>query len=832
MKTKWTKASVVAVTTCALLLQGSVVVHKTEYASAASISNSTVSKSIKLNANSTIAIHNAQFLMQDSGRVLAYTVQITNNGNSELSLDDYWIRVKTNSGKSFSTKISELDKNIKTVAPRSSKTITYYSYVDNSTKLSDFLFEIIAWDFSVANYERQLGIIQYPKGTSEQTAINNSASLLINNMKLLASVSQYTMTQDNTNAYLQINFKIENQGLNVVDLTNLNLFVQTSDSAVYSINAGDISGVILQPKQQRLFTMHVALPKSLLGKPLTLVPAIKEATSGVMLPAASFALPAVKDTTYTDSGKAKAIYISGEQVNTFVDNAFFERNNASSNVSIQFALRNTGKQAVNYPSLSFSIVTADGVVYPLDYKKSDEALTKLLPGLREGINISGTVPSSVDLSKTKLLVRGGVEEKSEGYVLGSYQFVSSQQAGTIGSTYKYGDYGVKINSITRTATASDDVLVADIEVTNLSDNSKIVPNFSGYFMINGVKLDLTTNKAALDSKVTIAPRSTYNFVVYTSIPYTTSIDNVSFILSDKPTGSESEKTVYRFNGQKLSEIDSLNSSGVYSLNIAGRHAEAKLTRTALYSGLTENYFYAEFDVTNKESRSTQLSDYNGYLTDETGEVIPVTFSEMKQKTSVNGKVLVSAWAKVKKGTEIENYDFVFGQTVSNSGEEEKENNLIIKPVKLKLDGNDTDGIKTSLTDIPLPGYDLSLHRVNAILNVEGMYTVTGLKLLFDYNLEREESYDYIAGDHKLMIEFVDQGSGKATYSKQFSLTVPANGEERLQEAINQSMEIKFEDTLIQSKIQAYDKYKLNVYHVFQDAKILIASKDLKWFTIE
>ncbi|WP_168123981.1 hypothetical protein [Paenibacillus sp. HB172176] len=831
MNLKWAKKGVVAATTCVLLVQGGIAAYPVPIANAAS--SSITNQIVYLNANSTIQLQDAQFLTQDSGRVLAYTFLITNKGSSEISLNDYWVRVTSSGGKSFSTKISEQDKSVSTVAPNSSKLITYYSYVDQASSMSDMKFNIVKWDFSAANYERVLGSIQYGKGLSEQTPYNKSVAMLYNDTKVQTSVKQYTLTQDSNNAYLQINLEMQNQGLNAIDLSSMNLFIQTANSEVYPVEASELSSTILQPKETETITMHVTLPKQIVGKSLSLVPSVKEQSSDIKLPIASFVLPTLQDSTLTAANVAKTTYIAGEKVNTFVDSSFVDRNIDSSVVTIQYALRNTGKKAVNYPDFSFSLVTDDGISYPLTYTKTDESQSKLLPNMREVLTITGKTVSDVDLSKAKLIVCSGVTDKSNGYVVGAYQFRKEQASGSAATTYKYGNYEVNLNAIQRTASADTDYLIADVEIKNTSTSTTSVPNLTGYFMINGVKLEVEAQKAALDSNVTLGSAATYNFVVYSEIPYSTNLDNVSFVLTEKSSANSADKTIYNFSGQKVTEISSIKKNEIYSNKISGKKSDAKLLKSMIYEGESDDYFYAEFEVANKELRASSISEMTGYLVDNSGEVIPVSFSTFDQKVAANGNVLLSASAKIDKGIDPSDYEFVFGQSVASAADSaENKGNILVKPVKYSLSSNDVTTVNSTLNKIQLPGYTLNLNRVNAMLNVTGMYTVTGLKLTFDYDLVRDTAYDYIAGNHKLMFEFVDQGTGKTTYSKEFTLGNPANGEIELEEANDQAFEIQFEDQAIQSKVQSYDKYKLNIYDVYEDAKILVASKELKWFTVE
>jgi hypothetical protein len=133
--------------------------------------------------------------------------------------------------------------------------------------------------------------------------------------------------------------------------------------------------------------------------------------------------------------------------------------------------------------------------------------------------------------------------------------------------------------------------------------------------------------------------------------------------------------------------------------------------------------------------------------------------------------------------------------------------------------------------IKLGGYTLDLQHVKAYLNVEGAFDVQGLALSADYTLTRDEQYESIAGDHKLLLEFVNGDDLKATYTKQLAIGTAGTDEELLKETAGVSTQTIFNiaDTEIQTKLNKYEGYTLNVYDVFQNSKLLVASAPLKWF---
>ncbi|MEK3883916.1 hypothetical protein [Paenibacillus sp. PL2-23] len=831
MKSIIVKTSIIAMITCVLLVQNATVLTTIPTTNADSLSFS--DQVIKMNNVSTISLLDAQFLMQDQGRIIAFTFLIKNTGNKELSLNDYWVRLRATNGKSFTTKISEQDKSLKAISANSSDTITFYSIVDKDTKLNEFVFDIVEWDFSAPNYERKLGSIQFPKGSSVSTPVNKEKLSVFGNSKLNFKIDQVIMTQDQNNAYLQINYQIRNNGLNSADLSKLNLLIQTDSLAVYPLDVSVFASNPLRSGEQKIYTLNVALPKHLIDKSLDFVTAIKEEANGVMLPIASLQIPLTKDNTITPIDKTKHTFINGQKINTFLESAFLSKVQDKTTINIHYAIRNVGLESVDYPNMAFSILTANGVTYPLTIKKTAENSTKLIPQIREVLEVEGILPADIDLNQAQIVVFTGANEKSEGYVLGSYLFRTSQQLGAIGSSYKYNNYNIKLESIQRVASTDKDTLIADLVITNKGSESSTVPMLGGYFMINGVKLNVEAKKITLNNNVTIAPGQSINLLVYSNIPYSTSITNISFILTNQTSSdANSHKHLFQFTSNTINEIASIQENETYSTKIVGQRSDVNIKRSRLINFEDSQIFYVELDLTNKEARASKIAELGGYLSNDLGEIIPVSFSQTNNQIRANGRVLISGWAKVPQSFKDSKMEFVMGQKVGTTGSENDEESsatgIIIKPVKYKLNFDST-AINTSFSNIAIGGYELSLSKIHASLHVTGMFTVSGVKLQTNYSLKRDKSYDLIAGDHKVLVEFVDQNTGKPTYSKQFGIGATQAQETILKPTEDGTLEIIFEDEHIQNKIQKYDDYVINIYTVIQDAKILLASKQLKWF---
>ncbi|SFJ26497.1 hypothetical protein SAMN02799624_03907 [Paenibacillus sp. UNC496MF] len=851
MAHKWVKVGVVALASSALLFQNADF-SVTPVAAAASSSTSSISsKIVKLSASAYLNIRDVHFLMQSQGKVLVYSVSITNNGNSSLDLMDYWLRVKTKSGKTFKTTAIDSDKDIKDIPAKSTQYLTYYTVVDSQTKLTDLSFQVLKWDFSVANYERTLGTIQYPANGTDKVTPFKDATMLYDHNKVRGAIKQSYITTDATNAYLVVNLLVENVGFQSSDLSKMNFFVQTNSLSVYNVTASGLDQATIQPKERKIVTLHATIPLAVASKALSLVVAQNDEASKVQLPVGVFALPATKPLSAAPAGKTRMVYMSGSPTNTVAGQAFVSQGTSSKDISLEFRMTNIGTASIANPALDYFIVTASGTSYPLSYEKEENAV--LLPNIEKTISLTGQVPTNVNLTNAKLVVKSQATDKEKPYIIGTYALQTATQQGSLGGSFTYNDFSVKLNSVQRAPSSDNDVLVATLSVTNRSKATVQIPSLGGYFMVNGVKIGTEQKAVAMDDSVTIAPGASADFVVYSEIPYTTSIDKITFV-STEPVQDKPGKQLYQFSAQQLSDIPYKKIEEAYAINSIGKRSTVNVLRTAIFNGTTKNNFYAEFEAVNKELRSAAIAPLGGYIVDQKGIVVPVQFATVKDKLSPNGKALLSAFATIPKSFDTTSYKLILGQTLLTAAGGEAQNSgsggtaggtggsgsdtgtdggttnpVLVNMVSYPMSASEPV-TKSDLGDIQFAGYTLGLHYINAFLSVAGLYDVNGLKMTLDYSLAKNGDYEVISGDHKLLIEFVNQDNNHVTYSQQFGLETAGENEQALTVSEDNPLTISFSDTEIQSKILHYDTYKVNVYDVFQNSKLLLASKEMNWFT--
>ncbi len=839
------KTGMATLTAAGLLLGGGVAGWPIQQVSAANAK--TLSGQAVALTGGSLSIRDAHFLMQDKGKVLAYTVMITNNTSKSMDLLDYWIRVKSKSGKSFKASVIEGDKEKTTVPANTSQYITYYAIVDAPTKLTDLNFEIIKWDFSSANYEKKLGTIAYPANGSDKIEAFQSGVMLFGSSKLKGAVKQAYISKDNNDGYVTINYLLENIGQQVIDLSKLSFNLQTESLSVYNVSAPGLEGTSIQPRERKIITLRSTLPGVVLSKPLSLVASLNDEASKVKLPTGVFKLPVLKVQPASSAGQPKMIYMDGQPITTKAGKAFVNQSSDGQAITLDYTLTNTGSSAAGSGGFDFFLVTAAGKSYSLSYTKEESA--SLLPGITKTLSLSGSLPGDASVAGAQLVVKSTATEKEKSYVIASYAIETASLEGGLGSAFVYNDYSVQLKTVNRLPGVDNDKLVAGVAITNTSGVTKQIPALGGYFMVNGVKIGSEQKATGLDQTVVLAPGATYEAVIASDIPYSTSISQIAFVCTE-PVADKPGKTLYQFTGQQLSEIPVIGTASEYEIAGTGQKASMKMNRNAVYKGVGTQTFYAEFEGVNKEQRAAVLAKLGGYLMDKNGLIVPLQFAELKDRISSGGKALISAWAPLPRVFEATDFKFVIGQSIggsatapaptpttgdgngSGSGKADSASTgILAKPAAYALGSSTTEAVSAQLKDVQIGGFGLSLAKTSAFYDVKDMYTVAGLKLETEYTLKRDETYEAIAGTHKIKVEFVNQDTNQQTYSKTFDLAAALEGsqDEVLKEGENIPLKILFNDPEIQNKIRTNSKFKLNVYDVFQGSSILMASTEMNWF---
>ncbi|TXK85821.1 hypothetical protein [Paenibacillus sp. N3.4] len=370
---------------------------------------------VAITGSSYFELKQIHVLPDQSGKLATFTVSIHNEGNSELQFIDYWVRLKSKSGKQFSARLLPADKDKNRVAPSSTTDLTFYATVDSSTNLQDLVVQFIKWDFSQSNFERVLG--------------------------------------------------------------------------------------------------EVAVPE-----------------------------------TYTDvtpAGGTSVISIGGTDVNASIKKFVSNKNEKYHVPTVYVTLENAGNHAVTVPSYLFSIRTADGLLYPLEAKGLKDL--KINPKESKEIQLSGSIPVAVSANGWQLAVAENIADLKLNVSVAAFQLpvVSQQDGGSVGKSYtftnKSGVYTTELNALHRLPWEDQDLLTADLTLSNKGDQSLPIPKLTGYFLLDdAVKIDAKLVQTA--KVIGLGAGASVNLQIAGKVPYTYEFSHIKLVLQENETETPSKGT--------------------------------------------------------------------------------------------------------------------------------------------------------------------------------------------------------------------------------------------------------------------------------------------------
>ncbi|WP_068774460.1 hypothetical protein [Paenibacillus sp. FJAT-26967] len=666
---------------------------------------------VSVNGGSSFELKKIQMLPDPSGNIVTFTVNIHNKGNSDLSLVDYWFRLKGKSGNAYSVRMMPQDKVVKQVGAHSNEEITYYAKVGSGLKLQDLQLQIIKWDSSQANFEKVLGQVSIPASYTGVTPKGESASFQTGSSELKLSTQKFT------------------------------------------------------------------------------------------------------------NGKNEKYYLP----------------------AITLRLENTGGSAVVLPDIQYSLRTPEGLLYPLEAKKAKD-LT-ISPKDSKDIQLTGTIPLKAGEKGWELVLTQIHPELKFNTLLAAQQLPAPSETtgGEAGRETQFmnksGLYTANLSGIYRLPWEDQDILTANLRLSNQGEQSLPIPDMTAYFLLdNAVRVEAKIVRT--DKVIGIDPGAVLAVEILGKIPYTYEYKEVKLVLQEKESETQMNDLLELTAKSELQKLPFIGLGSTYKREDTGRKASYTVSEIHTYAGLSGNIVSAELDIENLEKRFTPLTGLVAHFQLKDGKVYPATVSEIKKSIAPNGKARANVWTTIPEGVDMENVHLLLGDavtltegTVKQTGAQQAAKpDAYVKPMTFALPKEKND-VKDKLKDLDLFPYIVSFSRINTSINTDV------LSLKFDYNIRKKLLTESSPDGHKLVLVFEDF-NGKKSFEKSYDLKnwEPREGQtaEQVTEAelrigSKEQFEIRVQDADLIYKQRFLEKFHLSVYHEFQGQRKMIARQSLDWF---
>lgn len=761
---------------------------------------------VQVSSNGTYVKVENMMMMEtaDQKKIVAFDLNFVNGGNQDINFIDYWVRLKSKAGASFTIQQVKNDSSNNVIVARSNKVFSFYAYIADNVKVTDLQVEMVQWDFSQPNYERKLGTVTVPATYSFVTAENSAKSITVGSSQLDIKVKSFTQYNSGEGLDINLEFTAVNNGSRAVTLPKYNYYL-VSEGRYYELTLNETADVMIQPKVDKAVKLSGNIPM-LDNKQFTFV--IVEKTEEIELPKAYFKVTPSDDEVATVQPGQVYQYAQGDTLlQSFITNVIKENNS----VTIYYQVDNVGLASVETPEYSFELTSDEGLKLPMTIQSGGGKLT-IAPQSSRQIQLTAELGSTLPESSLKLQVH---QKDTSTSVLKQFRtFELPNQSFTTKNaeyTNKNGKYTFTLKNIQRLPKGNEDLIIAELSIKNEGNVAQALINVNGYFMLDGMKVTSSEAKfLTLDNVINIQPQESINMISYITVPYTYNFSNISLHLEEQE-GENSVKritdfrsTYSAFNTSKIAVGNALNIESI------GTRASVKVGKINTYIDNHTKLLNTEVEIENLEKRYNELPQIMAYYRTVDDIYFPATLTEYKEKVMPNGKLLLNVWSVMPASYNLEDLELIVGIAVPGSSSDEfYKASVLLLPEEVAT-------LKKA-NRIEISPYTIEMSNVIATVLSEER------KIKFDYTLTRDNYYSNAPTGHTLLIEIVDKDDN-LTFEQELKLE-DASG---LQLGSN-SKEFTYP---FKNVLNNHGMYTINVYDKFEGYKKLIASDLLSWGKVE
>ncbi|WP_152396354.1 hypothetical protein [Paenibacillus guangzhouensis] len=775
-------------------------------------------KSINISSKSSVKLTDLNILSQDNENILTYTLTYTNMDKKDISLIDYWSKVKTKSGTAYSSNILAKDKDKKKVSAQSSLTITYYAKIGKVTKPSDLVIELVKWDFSMANYEKKLGQYVIPDAVKVETLPGSSKTIRANDIPIKTKIESSSIYTTKDYSYLSIGLNFLNQGYKVLEDPKFKFVVKSAEGFNYPVEL-DPSSVDykIQPQGSKILNLMIRIPASIKTDKLQLQIIQDDETSKLSLPIATYQLAQMKKENIEGSqGDLRSINVGNTKINVQINSSWVTSGKNNNEITATMEFTNNGSQAITLPKYEFSFITRDGYSYPITTKALDNVT--IAPLGKKAIKLSAEIPSQLNTTDMQIAINQSKDttqkESNITYPIAIFKLPAlTVNDNTIGKEYTVetanSTLGVTLSSVQRLPWIDGDIVSAKISIRNYRYDSVELPKLDGMLKFDNIKATDGTKLVQTNTTLLLGANQTIDTYIVTKVPYGMDFRQLQVFLMEKLSDDNSTEIIQISNNGSISGLPVIKNGDSNELSTQGRRAEVKVRKSSLYPGSGSNIVYSEVEMKNLEERQAALSQLTGYFKSKDGQYFKANVTQVENATSPSAKNLVTFWAKVPRSLDVAGMQLVAGESVTDNK---------FTPIKGEATGyvnaaayelvQSANEYKSSLSNIELFPYKFTA------TNIAGYTSGSSISLNMNYNLERNSEYEMGTFDHKLIVEILDS-TGR---SSERELTL----ENDLKLGNGKSITMNFDGYDTDRKNNSY--FTIVLYDQFQGQRIKLASQ--------
>ncbi|WP_442603591.1 hypothetical protein [Paenibacillus sp. KN14-4R] len=490
-------------------------------------------------------------------------------------------------------------------------------------------------------------------------------------------------------------------------------------------------------------------------------------------------------------------------------------------------MKNLGSESVDIPDYKISIRTADGIMYPLDRK--EEKAAPLRAKDSKSIQLTGQIPVSNNPDHWELVMTQNVTELKRNIPVLTFnlpeiaQIVTQPMKTKVELNSEKGHYQAQLNEVYRLPWEGDDIVTAEVIISNEDVKSLPIPSLSGYLMLDD-SFQIKANVINTSKAIGLAPHEMVKLQVTGKIPYTIDYKSLKLVLQEKGDNDVVNDLVDFVVTNTTQSYPIYRAGDQYANTEPGHKSKYQLLETKMYQGLTRNVLMTRFEVENQEKRQVNVSNLIGNFMTTDGGLYPAQAAQISNKLSPNNKAVIEFWSYVPTTFNPSSAYLLIGDAVTGGKLAEAKDvpDGFINPVAFWLPDESTKKPST-ISKVVVNPYTLTFNNVTTTVSKSD-----SVQLKINYDLTKNMQAETNSEGHKLILEF-RLPEGNMSFEKSFAMKdFDASDADPSKLKVGKSQQFQTSVNLSGVSSSVTNTFILNLYDEFQGQRKLIATQAGFW----
>lgn len=538
----------------------------------------------------------------------------------------------------------------------------------------------------------------FPATVYAQQVVNTGLSkpISIENIGTIELKTIYTVPSADGQV-VSFTLDIVNNGKEMIDFNKYWLRIKTNDGKNYPMRWVDQSKNLIYPGQRQTILFYTVLPKSMTMSDIKLR-LVKWDTSSPSFERELGDLP-INAAVVPTLGKSlsKFIGLTNNQIEARVELGGTIEDSRQKTVNYYVKLLNKGQFAFTLPEYQYVLVTNTGVAYPLTVNSAanngDQNKNQLLPWIDDEIELTGIVPSSVDLKNVAVYIlhpHGGDKGQVMLPVTVFRAFDAFEEDGP--SSDQSIEWGAETELLLRGEKGSDesktslvvtsvqrfpwdhrDLLSAQVKLINTGNTAVSIPQLTGQFVLGDgykVNAEVVLNDA---DQTLLHPGSSITYQVLSYISYSSSFRNAHIELKEKSEAGyqrviKSGRIPNISFTERATQIAVVDPNQNHVIGEGSSLSTVKLGEATTYKSANGKRVVSRLVVTNLEQRAMKVPSLKAYYQTKQGIMYPATISSQNEENNFpRGSSVISVYADFPEEINQEELLLIVGEEIKDKG---------------------------------------------------------------------------------------------------------------------------------------------------------------------